>query len=290
MASPSARGELVRLERKGPVAWIELSAPPVNVLSAAVLEALAQRLDEVERDSEARVVVLASASEKAFAAGANIKEMAGLDPVAAERHATRGQGVADRIERLCVPVIAAVHGVCLGGGCEIALACDVIVASDDATFGQPEIQLGVMPGWGGTQRLPRRVGAAQARWWILSGRPASAQEAMEQGLVLRVVPRAELRSAAEAMALELAAKPAEALQAAKLALNGAIDRGLESGLQMEKTLWSNLFGTADQREGMQAFLEKRPARFSPRRDVVKGASNSAIGRARTGGSAPSPSP
>jgi enoyl-CoA hydratase len=290
VASPPPRGELVRLERKGPVAWIELSAPPVNILSAAVLDAFAQRLDEVERDPEARVVVLASTSEKAFAAGANIKEMAGLDPVAAERHATRGQGVADRIERLSVPVIAAVHGVCLGGGCEIALACDVIVASDDATFGQPEIQLGVMPGWGGTQRLPRRVGAAQARWWIFSGRPASAQEAMEQGLVLRVVPRAQLRSAAEAMALELAAKPAEALHAAKIALNGAIDRGLENGLQVEKTLWSNLFGTADQREGMQAFLEKRPARFSPRRDVANGASSSAIDRARRGGSAPSASP
>lgn len=284
MASSTPAGELVRLQRNGPVIWIELASPPVNVLSATVLDALAARLDEVERDPEARVVVLASASEKAFAAGANIKEMVGLDPSAAERHATRGQGVADRIEQLSVPVIAAVHGVCLGGGCEIALACDVIVASEDATFGQPEIQLGVMPGWGGTQRLPRRVGAAQARWWILSGRPASAQEAMEQGLVLRVVPRAELRSAAEAMANEIAGKPAAALQAAKRALNVAIDRGITDGLQYEKALWSNLFGTPDQREGMQAFLDKRPPRFSSKRAATAQSKDPSSDGVQPGGS------
>ncbi|MCI4356629.1 MAG: enoyl-CoA hydratase/isomerase family protein [Thermoplasmata archaeon] len=255
---------LVRLERRGAVALLTLDSPPVNVLSAPVLDALVRRLEEVRVDGSVRAVVLASASPKAFAAGANIREMAPLTPAEARAHGARGQGATTAIERLPMPVIAAVHGVCLGGGCEIVLACDFILASADATFGQPEVNLGVMPGWGGTQRLPRRVGAAQARYWIYTGRAVTAQEAADQGLVLRVVPREALLDQALALAEELAGKPADALAAAKYSVQLAIDRGLPLGLAYELRRWEALFATADQKEGMRAFLEKRAWTPSPR--------------------------
>jgi enoyl-CoA hydratase/carnithine racemase len=158
-------------------------------------------------------------------------------------------------------VIAAVNGVCLGGGCEVALACDFIVASEEAQFGQPEIRLGVMPGWGGTRRLPRRIGAARARRWIYLGEPVSARDAERIGLVDRVVPREELRAAALALASELARQPPVALAAAKYAVLAALDPGIDAGLRYELDLWARLFGTSDQKAGMRAFLEKRP--FSP---------------------------
>lgn len=263
-ASPDS--PLVRYGRQDGVVLLTLDHPPVNVLSAAVLDALRAALSRAEADPEARAVVLASASEKAFAAGADIREMANLTPEQARRHGARGQGVTEAIERLPLPVIAAVHGSCLGGGCEIALACDLIVAADDATFGQPEILLGVMPGWGGTQRLPSRVGVARARSWIFSGRPVSAPTAQAQGLVLEVVPRADLLETALRLARELAAKPALALAAAKYAVQRAAHPGLAAGLAYELELWKDLFGTADQREGMAAFLEKRPAKVADRSD------------------------
>lgn len=229
----------------------------MNVLSAAVLDALIARLDEVEADAQSRVVVLSGAAEKAFAAGANIREMAPMGPSEARVHGGRGQSVTVRIESLPLPVIAAIHGSCLGGGCEIALACDVVIASDDAVFGQPEINLGVMPGWGGTRRLPRRIGAAKARVWILTGRPVPAAEAREAGWVYEVVPRAELLPRALRLAEELAGKPSVALAAAKYAMHRAIDPGVREGLEYELDLWARLFGTADQKEGMAAFLGKR---------------------------------
>lgn len=263
MATPPA-GPLVRYERRGAVALLTIDHPPVNVLSASVLDALRAALARAESDRGARVVVLAGAAERAFAAGANIKEMAPMGAAEAEVHGGRGQGVTTAIEALPLPVIAAVHGSCLGGGTEIALACDLIIASEDAKFGQPEINLGVMPGWGGTRRLPRRIGAARARAWILTGRPVSAQQAFEQGLLYEVVPRAELLPKALALADELAAKPATALAAAKFALNRAIDPSVRDGLAYELRLWSELFETPDQKEGMAAFLEKRAARFEPR--------------------------
>jgi enoyl-CoA hydratase len=248
------------------VAVLTIDHPPVNVLSAAVLDALRAALSRAEADRGARVVVLAGAAERAFAAGANIKEMAPMGAAEAHVHGGRGQGVTTAIEALPLPVIAAVHGSCLGGGCEISLACDFIIASDDAKFGQPEINLGVMPGWGGTRRLPRRIGAARARAWILTGRPVSAQEAFDQGLVLQVVPRAELLPTAIALAEELATKPATALAAAKFALQQAIDPSIREGLDYELQLWSELFATPDQKEGMAAFLAKRSPRFEPRPD------------------------
>ncbi len=262
-ADPTA--SLVRAEMRGPVRILTLDHPPVNVLSKPVLESLVERLDEAERDPATRAVVLASAAPKAFAAGADIREMAGMGPAEAQVHGHRGQSTTRHIERLPLPVIAAVHGVCLGGGCEIALACDLIVASDDAQFGQPEINLGVMPGWGGTRRLPRRIGAARARRWILTGRPVSAADAAAAGLVDRVVARADLLPTAIAVAEELAGKPPLAVAAAKFALLASIDPVVDAGLEYELELWARLFGTRGQQEGMSAFLAKR-APAPPRRD------------------------
>jgi len=255
---------LVRLERRGPVALVTIDHPPVNVLSGPVLDALVARLEEVRSDPAYRAVVLSGAAEKAFAAGANIREMAPMGPSEARVHGGRGQGTTVAIERLPLPVIAAVHGSCLGGGCELALACDFVLASEDARFGQPEVNLGVMPGWGGTQRLPRRVGAAQARYWIYTGRPVTAAEARDQGWVLRVVPRDRLLPEAIALAEELAGKSADALAAAKYAVQLAVDRGLTEGLAYELRLWEALFATNDQKAGMQAFLEKRTWTPAPR--------------------------
>ncbi len=262
--NPPAAALRVRYTRRGPVVVLSIDHPPVNVLSADVLEELQGALARAAADRGARVVVLEGTINRAFAAGADIREMAPMGPEEAHVHGSRGQAVTTAIERLPLPVIAAVHGACVGGGCEIALACDFIVASDDARFGQPEINLGVMPGWGGTRRLPRRIGAARARTWILTGRTVTAQQAHEQGLVHAVVPKTDLRSTAMALAEELATKPATALAAAKFALNRAIDPSNREGLAYELQLWSQLFGTPDQREGMAAFLEKRAAKFEPR--------------------------
>lgn len=262
----AATPDLVRAARIDRTLVLTIDHPPVNVLSRVVLDALTARLEEAEQDPEVRVVVLASAAEKAFAAGANIREMAPMGPEEAFEHGGRGQAVTRQIERLPLPVIAAVHGVCLGGGCEIVLACDMVVASTDAQFGQPEINLGVMPGWGGTRRLPRRIGAARARRWILTGRSVPAQEAADAGLVDRVVPRAELLSTALSMATELATKPPLALAAAKYALLQSLDPDIDRGLAYELDLWAHLFGTEGQREGMQAFLTKSPLPLHPRAD------------------------
>ncbi len=215
------------------------------------------RLDEAEADPEVRAIVLASAAEKAFAAGADIREMAPMGPDEARVHGGRGQAVTRRLERIPLPVIAAVHGVCLGGGCEIALACDFVFATPDAQFGQPEINLGVTPGWGGSQRLPRRIGVARARRWIYTGRSVSATEAQVDGWVDRVVARPDLLSAAISFAEELAAKPPLALAAAKYEILRAVDPSIDDALEYELELWARLFGTRDQQEGMRAFLEKR---------------------------------
>jgi enoyl-CoA hydratase/carnithine racemase len=264
--TPDAARPLVRVERRDAVVVLTIDHPPVNVLSRSVLDALWQALDEAESDPVARVVVLASAAEKAFAAGADIREMAPMGPVEARLHGARGQEVTRRIERLPLPVIAAVHGVCLGGGCEIALACDFVLASPDARFGQPEINLGVTPGWGGSQRLPRRVGFARARRWIYTGESVSAEEACAAGWVERVVPRTDLLESALALARQLATKPPLALAAAKYAMLRAIDPELREGLAYELDLWARLFGTRGQREGMSAFLEKRPLPLMDRGD------------------------
>lgn len=255
--SAEAGRPLVVPERRGRTLLLTIDHPPVNVLSASVLRALSEALDRAAEDRAVHAVVLASAQEKAFAAGADIREMHRLDPRGAHDHGARGQGLTRQIETLPLPVIAAVHGVCLGGGCEVVLACDFVVASEDAKFGQPEINLGVMPGWGGTRRLPRRIGLRAARRWILTGASVPAAEAHAAGLVDQVVPRAALLPAALALADELASKPPVAVAAAKFALLNAVDPSIDEGLAYELKLWSELFGTEGQVAGMTAFLEKK---------------------------------
>lgn len=266
MAGPPKDSSRVRLERKGPVAVLTLNSPPVNILTADLLRDLSHQLTVATADPKVRAIVLASALEKGFAAGASIREMATMESREADRHGALGQAVTRQIEVCPLPVVAAVHGICVGGGTEIAAACDFVIASDDAKFGQPEINLGVMPGWGGTQRLPRRLGPQQAKAWVMLGRSIDARSAYEHGLLWKLVPRPELLPEAMRLASELAQKPPIALAAAKYALNDAIDRGEMHGLAYERRLWSQLFGTPDQREGMTAFLEKRSPVFWGRDD------------------------
>ncbi|MGA7922625.1 MAG: enoyl-CoA hydratase-related protein [Thermoplasmata archaeon] len=252
------KGSLVRMEKRGAIGIVWLDHPPVNVLSGSVLDQLSARLDDLEADLTVRSVVLASAVERTFAAGANILEMSEMGPREAQIHGAKGQAVTRRLERLPLPVIAAVHGGCFGGGCEIVEACDFVFASDDAVFGQTEVNLGIMPGWGGTQRLPLRIPPQEARAWVYTGKKVAAPEALTCGLVFRVVPRDQLLAEALRFATELAGKSPLALAAAKFAMNQAIDPDFDHRLAAELSIWERMFGTLDQREGMRAFLEKRP--------------------------------
>lgn len=253
--------EAVRLDFEDRMAWLTVARPAaLNALNTAVLTGLAEALERVA-SSEARCLVLRGEGEKAFVAGADIAELAELDPPAAQRFAQLGQQVFQRIEALSCPVLAAVNGYALGGGLELALACDLIVAADHAQFGQPEITLGIVPGFGGTQRLIRRVGPGAARWLIFSGKRISAAEALRLRLVDQVVPAPELAGTVRALASELAAKPRLALQQAKRLLRLAAETPLAHGLQAEAAAFAVCFAHPDRVEGMRAFLEKRAPRF-----------------------------
>lgn len=252
----------VSLELRQQVAWLTIARPKaLNALNSAVLSALEGRIEELRRLSP-RCLVIGGAGEKAFVAGADIAEMEQLSPDAAYAFARRGQKVFADIEELPFPVIAAVRGFALGGGLELALACDLIVASDAAQLGQPEITLGIIPGFGGTQRLARRVGHGAARWLVLTGRRISAVEALRLGLVDEVVPAAEFPARVQALAEELAARPAFALRQAKALLRAAGEVALDRGLEHEAAAFGLVFAHSDRAEGMRAFLERRAARFS----------------------------
>lgn len=245
------------------VALVTLDRPEArNALNFALLIELADALERLDRDGTTRAVVITGAGERAFAAGADITELADQTP---ERLRTRGDFDAwDRIAAVGLPVIAAVRGFALGGGCELAMSCDLIIAGDDAKFGQPEIRLGVMPGAGGTQRLTRAVGSSLAMEMVLTGRVIDAGEALAAGLVSRVVPRAETVPAALGLADAVAAMPPLAVRAAKRAIRQASELPLTAGLRAEREAFFDLFATEDQREGMRAFMEKRPAAWTGR--------------------------
>jgi enoyl-CoA hydratase len=262
-------GRLVLVERRGPIAILTLNNPPVNILTTPLLDELADRLLELSDDAAVRVLVITGGGEKGFSGGANIKEMVAMDRAQASVFSTKGQAVANILERSPLPVIAAVHGFCVGGGCELVQACDFIVASKDAVFSQPEINIGVIPGWGGSRRLTRAVGVARARRWIMTGEKIPATTALAFGLLDRVVPGDRLMPESLALAQDLATKPAVALAAAKYAVNQAADPGRLIGLDYERLLWGLLFDTDDQKEGMRAFLEKRPAVFPDQRDWTR---------------------
>jgi enoyl-CoA hydratase/carnithine racemase len=245
----------------GDVTTITIDRPDaLNSMSVETLEALSEALDRAET-ADARALVLTGAGDRAFSAGADIEYMQGLSTAEAQAYAERGHAVANRLEDFHAPVIASINGYAFGGGCELAIACDLRVASERAVFGQTEIDLGIVPGWGGTQRLPRLVGDEIARRMIFFGERIDAQDAREYGLVGDVVAHDELGGYVADMAAELAAKPAFAMRAAKEALNLERRREPEAGLAYERRAWSGLFGSHDQREGMAAFVEKRDPDF-----------------------------
>ena len=255
----------VRVEREDGVAVVTIDRPEaLNALNASVLGELRDRLQELAEDSDVRAAVLTGAGERAFAAGADIKEMQAKSPSEARAWGGLGHDVARLLETMPKPTIAAVNGLALGGGCELALACDIRYAAATARFGQPEVNLAVIPGWGGTQRLARVVGLGLAKELILTGRTLDADEALRRGLVSAVFPPEELLPKTVEVARSLAAKGPLALAAAKQATNRALQGELTAALDEEAADFAGLFGTEDQREGMAAFVEKRVPRFSGR--------------------------
>ena len=250
--TPSAGVTLIRLNRP----------QALNALNSELLTELSQALDDAEGDNDVRCVIL-TGSERAFAAGADIKEMS--DKSYAEMFQANFFGAAgQRVERFRKPIIAAVAGFALGGGCELAMLCDFIIAAETAKFGQPEINLGVMPGIGGTQRLPRAVGKAKAMDMVLTARMMDAAEAERCGLVSRVVPAADLVENALETARKIAALSPNAVMIAKELVNAAYETPLSQGVKMERRLFHSLFAFEDQKEGMAAFVEKRKPDFKGR--------------------------
>ncbi|MEM4728890.1 MAG: enoyl-CoA hydratase-related protein [Thermoplasmata archaeon] len=233
----------------------------LNALNTATLRELAAALEELERDEGVRVIIITGAGDRAFVAGADISEMSGFGPMEAEAFASLGQQVMMKIQRWPKPVIAAINGFALGGGCELALACDIRIASEKARFGQPEVKLGVPPGFGGTQRLARLIGPGKAKEWILSGDMYDAAEALRIGLVERVVPPDRLMEEARKLAATIASRGQIAVKLAKLCIDRGLDMDLESGCALEKQSFSLCFSTQDRVEGMKAFLEKREPKF-----------------------------
>lgn len=245
----------------GEVTRITIDRPDrLNALDVATMNAFADALDSAA-DAGSRVLILTGAGEKAFVAGADIEYMADLTTPQALEYARTGHRILRRVEEFPAPVIAQINGYAFGGGLELALACDLRVASERAVLGQTEVDLGIFPGWGGSQRLPRIVGDELARRLIYFGERIDATDALECGLVGDVVAHDELGTVVDDYAMELAEKPPHALAAAKAAINRSQTGALDGGLAFERRAWSGLFGTHDQREGMAAFLEDRDPVF-----------------------------
>lgn len=235
-----------------------------NALNSAVYHELFQLFNEIESDPEVRVVIITGSGDKAFVAGADVAEMQPMNTVEIRRFIAAARVASDRIWSLSKPVIAAVNGYALGGGCELAMCCDLRIASENARFGQPEISLGIIPGAGGTQRLTRLIGMTRAKELIYTGDIIDAKTALVMGLVNKVVPPANLMTEAREMAKQLLSKSSIALSMAKTAINSGANTDLASGLDMEEQCFVECFATEDQKEGMQAFLQKRKAEFKNR--------------------------
>jgi enoyl-CoA hydratase len=254
--------EQVLVSVEDAIAVVTLNRPQVlNALSQSMMEDLATALEEQDRSETVKCIVLWGGA-RVFAAGADVREM--VDATSADMIRSFRFRQWERIRRVATPLVAAVAGYALGGGCELAMACDIIVASESARFGQPEIHLGLMPGAGGTQRLTRAVGKSRAMEMILTGRPITAQEAYAAGLVSRVVPAEVCLDEAKRLAGEIAGRAPVAVRLAKEAILQAFETGLESGLLFERRCFHTLFSTEDTREGIRAFLDKRPPEFTGR--------------------------
>jgi len=243
----------IRIEREGAVTLVTITHPPVNAISRAVAAAVLEALTTSEADPACRALIITGEGERYFSAGADITEFP-RDAAAVADTA----GVFGRLEASRLPVVAAVNGYALGGGCELTLAADLRICSENARFGQPEIKLGIMPGWGGTQRLPRLVGRGPALEMLLTGDPIDAARALSCGLVTRVVPGARLGEEALALAGLLAQRPPLAVAAVKRAVHQGADGSLAGGLRLEREEFARVLGSEDAREGFSAFLEKRP--------------------------------
>ena len=252
-------------ERDGAVAILTFNRPAVlNALNAALLRELDSALDTLGAAADVKAIILTGAGEKSFVAGADINELAVLTPAEGKEHARYGQRVFDHLEHLGKPVIAAINGFALGGGCELALACTLRIAADTARLGQPEINLGIIPGYGGSQRLPRLVGKGRALEILLTGDMVPAQRAFEIGLVNQVVPAADLMSTARKVAHTLAAKAPVATRYIIEAVNQGLDMPLAQGQFLETALFGAIASTEDTKEGTSAFLEKRKAAWKGR--------------------------
>ena len=252
-------------EKKGGIAYVTLNRPKVlNALNKATWEDLRAAFEDARDDAEVRGVILTGAGDKAFIAGADIGELARVTAVEAEESSSYGQGVLNLVENLGKPVIAAVNGFALGGGCETAMACTIRLAAEHAKFGQPEVKLGVLPGGGGTQRLPRLVGKGRALQLILTGEMIGAQEAYRIGLVNEVVPAADLIGRAEMILKQILFNAPLAVKYSLEAVNKGLEGSQAEGMALEAALFGLAAGTEDKKEGTQAFLQKRAARFRAR--------------------------
>lgn len=250
-------------ENQDGIAVITMNRPKaLNALNQETLDELNQLADMLAKDSSVQVVILTGSGDKAFLAGADIAQMQSMSAIEGRNFGKLGQAVFNKLENLPQPVIAAVNGFALGGGCELAMACDIRIASEKAKFGQPEVTLGITPGFAGTQRLPRLVGKGRAKQLLYTGDVIDAMEAYRIGLVNVVVPAEELMTAAKAMAQKIQSRAAVAVQLCKAAVNEGLDTDLETGTAYEAEVFGLCFATADQKEGMAAFVEKRKAQFT----------------------------
>ena len=254
--------ETIRIEREESIVWIILNRPHrLNAFNDVLIQELSEALDTAENDPSVRCVVITGEGDRAFSAGADITAFPKATPVKAEEFARAGQKVFSKIEEMSKPVIAAINGYALGGGLELALACDFRIASEHAELGSPEINLGIIPGWGGTQRLVRIVGLRNAKRLVMLGERLKADEALKMGLIDKVVPFEKLREEAKALAQRLAEGPPIAMKYAKHAFNFGSQVPLDAGLRLEATLMALLFSTQDIKRGIEAFMSKRKPEF-----------------------------
>lgn len=255
--------ETILVEQEGPIGILKLNRPQaLNALNSKVISELIAALEDIEKGVMPKVVILTGAGEKAFVAGTDIIEMENLSSFEAREFANFVRQAIDKVAALNRPVIAAINGFALGGGCELAMACDIRIASERAKMGQPETGLGIIPGSGGTQRLPRLVGVSKAKQLVFTGELIDAKTALEIGLVDKVVPPDQLMEETKKIAGTIASKPRIALALAKSAINRGLDMALQDGLSYEIECFAECFATKDQKEGMRAFLEKRKPNYT----------------------------